>query len=77
MKITVTYDLDEEIIETIDGILSFYEPSNFKHKDDRDIFLADIADALIVGYKPLTLEESIIHMLEEYLKKKGWIKEER
>ena len=73
MKITVTYDLDEEMIEIIDELLSFYVPSDFKHKDDRDVFLADIASALILGYEPFTLEESIIRMLEEYLKKKGWI----
>lgn len=76
MKITVTYDVDEEMIETIDETLSFYEPSDFEHKDDRDIFLADIADILIDDYGPLILKESIIHMLEEYLEKKGWIERE-
>lgn len=76
MKITVTYDLDEEVIGIIDELLSYYEPSDFKHKDDRDVFLTDIADALALIYEPLSLEESIIHMLEEYLKKKGWIKRE-
>lgn len=75
MNLTVTYDVDDEMIETIDELLESYEPSDFENQDDRDVFLSDIASALISGYEPsfFTLEESICHMLEEYLKQKGWI----
>lgn len=74
MKITVTYEVDDEMMKTIDNILEWYEPSDFEHQDDRDVFLADIADSLLDIYSPLSLQESITLMLEEYLKKKGWIK---
>ena len=70
MKITVTYDVDEE---AIDDILEYYEPSDFEYQDDREVFIDDIARSLMDDYPPLSLEESICHMLEEYLKKKGWI----
>jgi hypothetical protein len=73
MKITVTYDVDEEMIETIENILEWYEPTDFEHQDDREVFLTDIAQSLIDIYSPLSLEESIYRMVEEYLKKKGWI----
>ena len=74
MKFTVTYEIDNEMMKTIDNILEWYEPSDFEHQDDRDVFLADIADSLMDIYSPLSLQESITLMLEDYLKKKGWIK---
>ena len=74
MKITVTYDVDEEMIKMIEDILEYYEPSDFKHQDDREVFLGDIASTLIDISPVLSLEEAVCRMLEEYLKKKGWIK---
>lgn len=74
MKFTITYEVDDEMMKTIDNILEWYEPSDFEHQDDRDVFLADIADSLMDIYSPLSLQESITLMLEEYLKQKGWIK---
>ena len=73
MKITVTYNIDEEMMDAIDDTLSYYEPSDFEHQDDRDVFLNEIAHDLIYSYPPLSLQESIVRMLEKYLKKKGWI----
>ena len=70
MKITVTYDVDEE---TIENILEWYEPTDFEYQDDREVFITDIAQSLMDIYSPLSLEESIYCMVEEYLKKKGWI----
>lgn len=76
MKITVTYEVNEEMMKELDEILEYYEPSDFEHQDDREVFLADIANVLIDFYPPLSLEEAISHIVEEYLKKKGWIKNE-
>jgi hypothetical protein len=73
MKVTVTYNVDEEMMEMIEDILEDYEPSDFEHEDDREVFLADIAITLVDEYFPL-LEETIIPIVEKYLKKKGWIK---
>jgi len=56
----------------IEDILENYEPSDFEDEDDKEIYLDDIAISLMDEY-PLSLRESIVHMLEEHLKKKGWI----
>ena len=73
MKITVTYEVDDDMMEMIEDILENYEPSDFENEDDKEIFLDDIAMSLMDEYH-LSLRESIAHMLEEHLKKKGWIK---
>lgn len=66
----ITYELNEDKIKTIEDILSWYEPSDFKNQDDRDVFLGDIAFSLMDIYSsPLSWEE----IVGEYLKKKGWI----
>lgn len=72
MKITVTYDVDEEMIEIIEELLKNYKPDDFKNQDDREVFLADIAYNLM--FESSLLEEPVNRMLEEYLKQKGWIK---
>jgi len=70
MLITVTYDLDEDKIKTIEDILSWYGPSDFKNQDDREVFLDDIAFSLTDIYSTPLSWETIV---EEYLKEKGWI----
>lgn len=72
MKITVTYDVDEEMIEIIEELLKNYKPDDFKNQDDREVFLTDIAYNLM--FESSLLEEPVNRMLEEYLKQKGWIK---
>ena len=72
MKITITYDVDEEMMEMIDDILEDYEPSDFENQDDREVFLDDIAMRLLDEYPPS--REPIYRILKRHLKKKGWIK---
>ena len=59
MKFTVTYEVDEEMIKTVDNILEWYEPSDFEHQDDREVFLTDITQSLMDIYSPLAFEEPI------------------